>query len=80
MDAVLDAVKTRKTDLHDVTGPEDFAGYYEAHGLLTVEEKINYLTKAMKIRATRGGGEETPEEALADLEEFALLGFWKASW
>lgn len=80
MDCITGVVKTRKANLHDVTDYEDFAGYYEAHGLLTVEDKISYLTKAMKIRATRGGGEETPEEALADLEEFALLGYWKASW
>lgn len=66
--------------LHDVVTAEQFSEYYASNGLHTAEEKVSYLTKAMKIRATRSYGQETPEEALAGLEELALLGFWRASW
>jgi hypothetical protein len=66
--------------LHDVEKPEQFSEYYKANGLNSVAEKISYLTKAMKIRATRSEGRESPEDTLAGLEELALLGFWRASW
>jgi hypothetical protein len=66
--------------LHDVVEQGQFNDYYRSNGLQTIEEKISYLTKAMKIRATRSEDNETPEEALEGLEELALLGFWRASW
>jgi hypothetical protein len=66
--------------LHDVSAQDQFDEYYKSNGLQTIVDKIGYLKKAMKIRAMRCEGKDTPEEALADLEEFALLGYWKASW
>jgi len=66
-------------DLRDVKTKEDFNVFYDANNLSAPEDKINYLTAAMKIRATRCDFEETKEEILADLEETALLGYWKAS-
>jgi len=41
---------------------------------------LDYLKKAMKIRAMLCDEDETPEEVLSGLEESALLGYWKASW
>jgi hypothetical protein len=66
--------------LHDIVEQGQFEEYYHSNGLRTVEDKISYLTRAMKIRATRGDDDETPAEALECLEELALLGYWKASW
>jgi hypothetical protein len=66
--------------LRDVTAQEQFSELYRSNGLESVEDKIRYLTSAMKIRATRMEGKETPEEELDGLEELALLGYWRASW
>jgi hypothetical protein len=66
--------------LHEVSEPKQFEEYYKSNNLLTVDEKINYLKNAMKIRAMLRDEDETPDEILAGLEESALLGFWKASW
>jgi len=45
-----------------------------------IEEKINYLKKAMKIRAMLCDEDKSPEEVLSGLKESALFGYWKASW
>lgn len=66
--------------LHDVTKWEQFDEFYKSNNINTVDEKINYLIRAMKIRAMLSEESETPEEVLAGLEESALLGYWKASW
>jgi hypothetical protein len=66
--------------LHEVSEPKQFEEYYKSNNLLTVDDKINYLKKAMKIRAMLRDEDETPDEVLSGLEESALLGFWKASW
>ena len=66
--------------LHEVRSQEQFEDYYQANNLQAVEEKINYLKNAMKVRAMLCDEDETPEEILAGLEESALLGYWKASW
>jgi hypothetical protein len=66
--------------LHEVNSPEKFEEYYRSNNLQTTDKKIDYLRKAMKIRATLCDEVETPEEILGGLEESALLGFWKASW
>jgi hypothetical protein len=66
--------------LHEVISQDQFAEYYRSNTLQTIGDKIRYLTKYMKIRATRSEEGETPEEALSGLEELALLGYWKASW
>jgi hypothetical protein len=66
--------------LQDVTAKEQFDEYYKVNKLHTVNDKINYLISAMKIRAIQSEGEESPDVVLAGLEESALLGFWKASW
>ena len=66
--------------LHEVNTPERFTEFYKSNNVSTIEEKINYLKKAMKVRAMLCDEEETPEEILAGLEESALLGYWKASW
>jgi len=66
--------------LHQVAKAEEFKEYYKLNNLQTIEEKIDYLKKAMKIRAILCDEDETPEEVLSGLEESALLGYWKASW
>jgi len=66
--------------LHEVDKPEQFEEYYKSNNLQTTEEKINYLKKAMKIRAMLSDEDETEDEVLSGLEESALLGYWKASW
>jgi hypothetical protein len=66
--------------LHEISGQEQFEEYYKSNNLQTIDEKINYLTRAMKVRAMLCDEFETPEEVLAGLEESALLGYWKASW
>jgi len=66
--------------LHEVNAQEQFEEYYKSNKLETIPDKINYLKKAMKIRAMLCDEDETEEEVLAGLEESALLGYWKASW
>jgi hypothetical protein len=66
--------------LHDVEKREHFAEYYAANNLTTTDDKIDNLTRTMKIRATRCDEKETKDEELAGLEELALLGYWRASW
>jgi hypothetical protein len=66
--------------LHEVNAPEQFEDYYNSNNLMTVSDKIDYLKKAMKIRAMLCDEDETQEEVLIGLEESALLGYWKASW
>lgn len=63
--------------LHDVSTLEQFGEYYKSNNLVTIADKINYLKKAMKIRAMLCDDNETPEEVLSGLEESALLGYWK---
>jgi hypothetical protein len=66
--------------LHEVGEPKQFEEYYKSNNLQTINDKITYLKKAMKVRAMLCDDVETPEDVLAGLEESALLGFWKASW
>lgn len=66
--------------LHDVERHEQFADYYAANNLQTIDAKIDNLTRTMKVRATRCDDIETKDEELAGLEELALLGYWRASW
>jgi len=66
--------------LHDVGNREQLNAYYAACNLSKTEEKIDNLTRTMKIRATRYDQPAKPEEILAGLEESALLGNWKVSW
>jgi hypothetical protein len=66
--------------LHEVNGSEQFEEYYRSNNLVTVTDKINYLKKAMKIKAILNDEDETQDEILTGLEESALLGYWKASW
>ena len=66
--------------LHEVSAPEQFEEYYKSNNLQTIPDKIDYLKKAMKIRAMLCDEDETPEEVLSGLEESALIGYWKASW
>jgi len=66
--------------LHDVEKREQFAEYYADNNLTTIDEKIDNLTRTMKIRATRSEESETKDEKLAGLEELVLLGFWRVSW
>jgi len=51
---------------------------YSLNNLLTVEDRINYLKRIMKIRAVISEDEETLEEILAGLEESYNFGFWRA--
>jgi hypothetical protein len=66
--------------LNEVSSQEQFEEYYQSNNLQTVEDKINYLKNAMKIRAMLHDEDETLDELLGGLEESALLGYWKASW
>jgi hypothetical protein len=66
--------------LHDIERHEQFKEYYAANNLNDIDEKIDNLTRTMKIRATRCDETEGPEEILAGLEETALFGNWKVSW
>jgi len=66
--------------LHEIISQNQFDEYYKSNNLQTVPEKIDYLRKAMKVRAMLCDDVETPEEVLSGLEESALLGYWKASW
>jgi len=66
--------------LHEVISQNQFDEYYKSNNLQTVPEKIDYLRKAMKVRAMLCDDVETPQEVLSGLEESALLGYWKASW
>jgi len=66
--------------LHDVSSQEHFEEYYKFNNLQTTDEKINYLKRAMKIRAMISEEDETPQEILSGLEESALFGYWKGSW
>jgi hypothetical protein len=65
--------------LYEVSSQEQFEEYYKSNNLQTVEDKINYLKNAMKIRAVLHDEDETSDELLCGLEESALLGYWKAS-
>ena len=66
--------------LHEVSSQNQFDEYYKSNNLQTIPEKIDYLKKAIKIRAMLCDEDETDEEVLSGLEESALLGYWKASW
>jgi hypothetical protein len=83
--AAMLSAETEKTckgdfmELQDVNSEEQFEVYYKSHALLTTDDKISSLKKAMKVRAILCEGNETPEETLRGLEESALLGLWKAS-
>jgi len=66
--------------LHDVSSQNQFAEYYQSNNLQTIEQRIDYLKKEMKVRAMLSDEDETPDEILSGLEESALLGYWKASW
>jgi len=65
------------TNLFDVEEHSQFEALYRANGLHSVKDKIDYLKKSMKIKASISDEDETPEEELAGLEEAVLNGFWK---
>jgi hypothetical protein len=65
--------------LHEVNTQDQFSDYYKSNNLQTVPDRIDYLKKAMKVRAMYCGEYETPEEILTGLEESALQGYWKTS-
>jgi len=65
--------------LDEVESHEQFEAYYAANNLHKIDEKIDDLTKIMKIIATRCDEEESKEDELAGLEELALQGYWRAS-
>ena len=62
--------------LADVEEQTDFAELYSNQGLQDIKDKIAFLTKELGIIATRCEQEETPEEELIGLEEYALLHPW----
>jgi hypothetical protein len=62
--------------LADVEDQVDFAMLYDCQGLVTIEDKIAFLAKNLGIIATRCEQEESPEDELLGLEEFALLHPW----
>jgi len=66
--------------LQEVEQQEQLEAYYKDNNLHSIKEKIDDLTKTMKIRAIRGDETETEEERLIGLEELALQGFWRVSW
>jgi hypothetical protein len=66
--------------LNEVKSQNQFDKYYQANNLQTVDQKVDYLKKEMKVRAMLSDEDETPEEILSGLEESALLGYWQASW
>ena len=64
-------------ELYDVTTKEQLGLYYNERGLYSPEDKIDYLIRAMKIRAIRYDGTATENERLEDLEETALFGYYR---
>ena len=62
--------------LADVEEQMDFKELYSTQGLVAIEDKIAFLNKELGIIATRCEQEETLEEELLGLEEFALLHPW----
>jgi len=77
MAPVLVADKGRAvTSVFDVEERSQFETLYSANGLHNIEEKITYLKKAMKIKAS-ASNKKTPEEELAGLEDSILLGLWE---
>jgi hypothetical protein len=65
-------------ELETVKTQEQLNAYYRAKGAGSVQEKIDSLKKAMNVWAMCSENEGTPGEALATLEELALLGYWRA--
>jgi len=65
--------------LYEVTTKKELREHYKTNNLSTIEAKIKYLIKTMKIRAMLGDNNKTPEQILAGLEESALMGYWKAN-
>jgi len=77
MAPVLVADKGRTvTSVFDVEERSQFETLYSANGLHNIEDKINYLKKTMKIKAS-ASNKKTPEEELAGLEDSILLGLWE---
>jgi len=66
-------------NLSEVERSDQFPQYYVKNNLHSIDEKIDNLTKEMKIIATRSDEEESKEDELAGLEELVLLGYWRAS-
>jgi hypothetical protein len=65
-------------ELEIVKTPEQLNAYYESKGISSTQEKIDNLKKVMNVWAMCSESEGTPNEALATLEELALLGYWRA--
>lgn len=63
--------------LNEVKTFSDFSTVYEAYNLHGVGEKISFLRKALKIRASRSDIEDTPEGELRELEELVLTHLWE---
>lgn len=64
-------------ELREISKKEDFAPFYEGNGLSTTEEKIDYLRKALKIRASRCDVEDRPADELAGLEDLVMSHLWE---
>ena len=54
----------------------DFDLFYAEHNLNTVEQKIAYLRKELKIIVTKCN-DDTPSEELLGLEELVLTHLWE---
>ena len=65
------------TVLADVKEQSDFDALYSHQGLGTLEAKIRFLMDELGILATRCEGEETLDEELFGLEEYALSHPWQ---
>lgn len=64
------------TTLADVKEKSDFAKLYGYLGYSKSVEKIDFLTKALKMQKIRTAQTETSEERLLGLEEFVLRFPW----
>lgn len=64
-------------NLRDVNSEEDFEIFYRENQLDTIKSKIDFLRKAMKIRASRSDGPYSDEDELSSLKELALSHMWE---
>jgi len=64
------------TALAEVKAPADFVALYRAKNLQSLADKIRFLTEELGITNTRCEKEESLEEELLGLEEYALLHPW----
>jgi len=67
-------------ELDNITQLGQFEEYYKQNGLQTTEDKIEHLKKAMNVKAVRCEYGSTDDNVLIGLEDYALLGTWKANF